>query len=102
MISSTSLVSARGESAVVACDLEGEVALLHLSRGAYYGLDTVGARVWHLLSRPRLVSQLRDILVSEFDVDAPQCERDLLALLLQMAEAELIEVHPSAPDGVAT
>jgi hypothetical protein len=93
MISSASFVFALPRSEVVACDIEGEVALLQLRRGAYYGLDPIGARIWHLLSQPQRVAQVRDILTREFQVEEQQCERDLIALLVQMAEAELIEVQ---------
>lgn len=93
MISCASFVSALPESEVVTCDVGGEVALLQLRRGAYYGLDPIGARIWHLLSQPQRVAQVRDILTREFHVEAPECERDLIALLQQMAEAELVKVQ---------
>lgn len=96
MISSASVVSALPASDVVSCDLEGVVALLHLHRGAYYGLDEVGTRVWQLLEQPQRVASVREILVGEFEVDAQQCERDLLIFLQQMAEAGLIGVHNEA------
>jgi hypothetical protein len=33
----------------VSSDLGGEVAILDLTGGMYYGLDAVGARVWELV-----------------------------------------------------
>ena len=35
---------------VVVRDLAGEAVLLHLGTGTYFGLDTVGTRIWHLLA----------------------------------------------------
>jgi hypothetical protein len=37
----------------VSSDLGGEVAILDLKAGVYYGLDTVGARIWNLIQEPR-------------------------------------------------
>lgn len=96
MISPVSIVIPAPESDVVFCDLDGEIALLHLQRGVYYGLDLVGARIWHLLGAARTVSQVRDTLVEEFDVDVARCERDLLAILQQMADAELVKIQNPA------
>jgi hypothetical protein len=77
----------------VSCDLTGEVAILNLDSGVYYGLDGVGARVWALISEPKRVSEVRDALLEEFDVDEERCARDLQALLVRLAEAGLIEVE---------
>ena len=83
------------------CDLAGEAAILNLQNGVYYGLDPVGARIWNLIQTPRTVSELRDTLLQEYDVDPALCERDLLALLQSLAAEGLIEVKneaaPQAP-----
>lgn len=93
MISNASFVIPAPESDVVFCDLDGEIALLHLERGIYYGLNGVGARIWHLLGAGRPISEVRDTLVGEFDVDAGRCEADLLAILQQMADAQLVKIQ---------
>jgi hypothetical protein len=77
----------------VSCPLGEEAAVLNLKNSVYYGLDSVGARVWTLLQQPRSVSELRDTLVSEYDVEARRCEQDLLALLETMRNEGLIEIR---------
>jgi len=77
----------------VSCDLSGEAAILNLNDGMYYGLNEVGARIWSLLSEPTTVSEIRDQLEREFDVDSEQCEKDLVTLLSQLQGAGLIEVR---------
>ena len=96
MISNASFVIPAPESDVVFCDLDGEIALLNLQRGIYYGLNGVGARVWHLLGAGRVVAEVRDDLVGEFEVDATRCEQDLLQILQQMADADLVKIQESA------
>jgi hypothetical protein len=76
----------------VSSDLGGEVAILDLQAGTYYGLDNVGARVWSLIQEPRTVVEIRDIIVSEYEVEPDRCERDLIALLQRLADKRLIEV----------
>ena len=78
------------------CDLAGEAAILNLQNGVYYGLDPVGARIWNLIQTPKTVTEVRDTLLQEYDVDPDLCERDLLALLQSLAAEGLIEVKNEA------
>ncbi|MDP9478748.1 MAG: PqqD family peptide modification chaperone [Actinomycetota bacterium] len=82
----------------VSSDLMGEVAILDLKAGVYYGLDDVGARIWNLIQEPKAVSEIRDTLLQEYDVEADRCERDLLALLQRLADEGLVEVEDAPPD----
>jgi hypothetical protein len=88
------IVAAKGQ---VSTDLDEEVAILNLEAGVYYGLDAVGARVWTLIQEPRIVNEVRDMLLQEYDVEPERCERDLLALFQSLGAAGLIEVKGAAP-----
>ena len=93
-LSVRSIVIAASEQ--VSCPLGDESAILNLKNTVYYGLNPVGARVWSLLQRPRRISELRDALLEEYEVDADSCERDLLELLQKMRTEGLIEIVKSA------
>ncbi len=84
------VVAARDQ---VSCELAGEAAVLNTRTGVYYGLDPVGARVWKLLQQPRSVDELRETLLSEYDVAPQRCESDLLALLEKLLAEGLIETR---------
>jgi Coenzyme PQQ synthesis protein D (PqqD) len=73
-------------------DLGDEAAILNLKDGVYYGLDPVGARIWKLVQSPRTVREIRDTLLAEYDVESDRCEKDLIALLEELAGHELIDV----------
>ena len=94
MISLNSTVEAAGNQ--VSSDLGGEVAILNLKSGVFYDLDNVGARIWSLIQRPRTVTEIRDVLLEEYDVEPERCERDLLVLLDQLTAEGLIKVHDDA------
>jgi hypothetical protein len=74
--------------------LGGEAVILGLRDGVYYGLDAVGARVWALVAEPRRVSDIVATIVSEFDVTAERCERDVIALLDDLAARSLVRELP--------
>lgn len=80
----------------VSVELSGEVIILNLNDGNYYGLDEVGTRVWSLIQEPKTVIQLRDLLMSEYDVEPEQCERELKALLGELADKELVNLQYDA------
>jgi hypothetical protein len=89
-ITTTSTVVATPDQ--VSATVHGEVVILQMKDGIYYSLDSVGARIWDQLQKPALVSQLRDLVVSEYEVEPDRCERDLLKLLGELAQARLIRV----------
>jgi hypothetical protein len=90
-LSIDSIVSAVGGQ--LTADLEGEIVILHLESGTYYGLSQVGAQIWNLVQKPTSVGDVRDALLKEYDVAQDQCERDLLALLSGLKAQKLIEIH---------
>lgn len=77
---------------VVSCDLVEEAALLNLKDGVYYGLNPVGARIWKLIQKPKKLSDILEILVSEYDVERDVCQTDLMELTEQLLEKELIKM----------
>jgi Coenzyme PQQ synthesis protein D (PqqD) len=80
---------------VLASDLAGEIVLLNLSDGVYYGLDAVGTHIWHLLAQPAAVRAIVDDIVAHFDVDASRCGPDVLAFLEDLQAHGLLAVVAS-------
>ena len=75
----------------------GEVVILDLTSGTYYGLDTLGAQVWSLIEQPASIAAIRDAIVAEYDVDAATCERDVLGFLEQMQAVGLVQIINGSP-----
>lgn len=91
MISRHSIVVASQDQ--VSSELSGEAVILNLRNGTYYGLDAVGATIWGLIQEPRSIEAIHTALLEQYDVEPERCERDLLALLQELAAAELVEVR---------
>lgn len=77
----------------MAADIAGEVVLLGVTAGRYYGLDSVGARVWQLIQAPTSIAEVVRTITAEYDVAPERCEADVLALFQKMIGAGLIEVR---------
>src|SRR5512136_1165031 len=76
----------------VSADLSGEAAILNLKTSSYFGLNTVGASIWKLVQEPKTVSQIRDAIIQEYDVEPDRCEHDILELLQELSRHGLIEI----------
>jgi hypothetical protein len=77
----------------VSSDLQGEVVILNFQSGMYYGLDPVGARIWHLLQVPRTANEILETLLDEYEVEPARCEQDLHQLLQKLTTEGLIEIR---------
>jgi hypothetical protein len=72
--------------------LGSDSVVLGVAKGVYFGLDEVAARIWDLLQTPVRAADIRDAIVSEYEVDAPTCERDLVVFLTDLEAQGMIDV----------
>jgi hypothetical protein len=77
--------------------LAGEVVILDVEKGTYFGLANVGTLIWNMLQTPRRVSEIVDRVVCEYTVKRDVAESDIHALLADLADRGLIEVDDSPP-----
>jgi hypothetical protein len=70
----------------------GDEAVI-LGGATYYGLNAVGARVWSLIQEPRTVGDVCAAITAEYDVEPARCRREVIALLVELADERLIEVR---------
>ncbi|HVK40485.1 MAG TPA: PqqD family protein [Candidatus Kapabacteria bacterium] len=89
MLSSHTSITAARET--VFSDLGGEVAILDLRSGEYYGLNSVGALVWQILQAPRTLAELCREVEAAFEVDTERCMRDMVVLVGELRDRGLVE-----------
>ncbi len=68
----------------------GEAVLLDTSSEHYFGLDPIGTRIWRLLDGGADLRAVCESLLAEYDVPAERVERDVIALVGQLADARLV------------
>ena len=79
---------------VLVSDLDGESVILNLKTESYFGLDTIGARMWTAVTNGRTVQEAYDALAEEFDVDPARLREDLVRILDNLLDHGLLEVQP--------
>ena len=77
---------------VVFRQLDGEMVLLDLGTGTYFGLDDVGARVWTLIGDRAGLGAVFETLLTEYEVAPAVLEHDLLALVGDLCAKGLTRV----------
>lgn len=69
-----------------------ETVILDLGSGIYFGLDPVGARIWHLLSEGNSLEQVVTTLSGEYDVATEALQKDVRALVDELVNRGLVQV----------
>jgi hypothetical protein len=63
---------------------------MSVDRGEYFGLNSVGSRVWALLEKPQSLDALCAQLVGEYEVDEAQCREDVTHFLQEMLKLGIV------------
>lgn len=75
---------------VFARDFDGELVVLDLDGGEYFGLDAVGALIWHGLGEGLTLEAIAGRVVERYEVDAARALADVSALAEELAAKGLI------------
>nr|WP_290701654.1 lasso peptide biosynthesis PqqD family chaperone [Halomonas sp. UBA3074] len=77
---------------ILAAVVDEEVVMMSADQGQYYGLSSVGGRIWELTEDPITISDLVQKLCEDYDVEAAECANDTLPFLDSMVKAGLIHI----------
>jgi hypothetical protein len=75
---------------VVSRRLDDIVVLIHLKTNRIFELNATGARLWELIGAGSTAGEIRDILLSEFDVEPAELDREMATLTTLLTSEELI------------
>lgn len=68
----------------IASELDGEVVMMSIELGEYYGLGQIGSHIWRIIEQPITVQQIIDKCIAQYEVDFEQCQQDVLPFLAQL------------------
>jgi hypothetical protein len=77
-------------------EIDGEVVMLSIENGEYYGMDKVGSRIWKILSDEITFRKLIAILVTEYNVVEKKCIVDTISFIKKLEEKKLIYFQDGA------
>ena len=76
---------------ILAAELDGELVMMSMQAGDYYGIGGIGAQIWELLDHPKSLDELIDAVVSDYDVERARCAEDFGAFVEELTRLNLIE-----------
>jgi hypothetical protein len=77
-------------------DEEGEVVLLDLQNGGYFGLNEVGASIWCLIQENKTIGAILGALEQEYEVSEERLRSDLAEFLTELRSRGLVEIHETS------
>ena len=77
---------------MIAAEMDGDLVMMSIERGEYFGIGGVGTLAWELLTEPTTVDRLCPAVCEEFDVDAATCREDLLRFADELLTLGLVHI----------
>jgi hypothetical protein len=87
----------RRSGGLIEAEVDGELIGLEVEQGVCYGFNGTATRIWALIEEPKRISDIRDALLDEFEVDPETCERELRAVLAELEKDGLVTIE-TVPD----
>ncbi len=76
---------------LVSADMDGDLVMMSIENGEYYGIGGVGSRIWELLANAVGIAQIAETITTEFEVETVQCQTDVIAFAQQLIELGLVK-----------
>ncbi len=77
---------------LVAAGMNGDIVMMSIEQGLYFGISGVGTRIWELLEQPASVDALAQTILAEYEVDEVTCQRDLLAFARELLKHGVVSL----------
>ncbi len=78
--------------AVLAAEVDGEIVMMSIEQGRYFGLDDIGSDIWKRIEQPCSFAALVDALAADYEAERGTIAADVTALLTQMAEQDVVRL----------
>lgn len=76
---------------LMAVPMDGDLVMMSISQGNYYGINPVGVTIWENLQTPQTIEQLCEAVMREFAVDADTCSKDVQTFITQMLDQKIVQ-----------
>jgi hypothetical protein len=77
---------------VLAADVQGEIVMMSIQKGQYFGLDDIGSDIWKRIEQPCSFAVLIDGLAAAYDADRVTIANDVRLLLDKMAAQDVVRL----------
>ncbi len=75
---------------LIGADMDGEMVMMSIDKGAYYGINNMGSWIWNLLENEMTVLAIIDSVCDAYEVEAKQAHKDIMEFLSNLLEHGLV------------
>jgi hypothetical protein len=77
---------------VLVAEVSGEIVMMSIEKGHYFGLDAIGSDIWKRIEPPCTFAALIDVLALAYDADRTTIAADVRVLLDRMAAQDVVRL----------
>jgi hypothetical protein len=77
---------------VLTAEVDGEIVMMSIEQGRYFGLDNIGSDIWKRIEPPCSFATLIDGLAAAYEADRATIAADVQNLLGRMAEQDVVRL----------
>jgi hypothetical protein len=77
---------------VLTAEVGGEIVMMSIEQGHYFGLDQIGSDIWKRIEPPCSFAALIDGLAADYEADRATITTDVKTLLGHMVERDIVRL----------
>ena len=79
-------------------NIDGELILVHMEKGAYYTTDEIGTMLWEMIASRCAVSEMREGIGAQYDATPQEIEAAIGAFIVSLESEGLVSRDDGADD----
>lgn len=77
---------------LISTEMDGEVVMMSIEKGSYFGLEGVGGAIWERMAGPVTLDEIVAALLADFEIEESQCRADTEAFVDELVGNGLVVV----------
>jgi Coenzyme PQQ synthesis protein D (PqqD) len=77
---------------VLTAEVDGEIVMMSIEQGRYFGLDDIGSDIWKRIKPPCSFATLIEGLATDYEADRATIRTDVQKLLGHMVEHDVVRL----------
>ena len=78
---------------IVTNEIDGDMVMMSITEGSFFGLNAVGSAIWHLLETPASIETIIAHVLEKFEVSEEQCQTDILNFIENMINNKTLLIN---------
>lgn len=87
------MLIAKASDQFVETEVDGELVLMNVATGDFFGLKGTGLAIWKLIDQHEDVTAIKEALQSDYDVSEADCAAEVDEFVRELVHAKLLVVR---------